>query len=133
MKALLVPSALLFSAVACSAPPYAAYAIEDDAEAVSQVVVGDATLQDVLRAGRPLVERMAPDDNLRVIVPIRNIDDEPIQVLAQMAFLDLQRQPLPDETNRQVLTLAPGMTQNFESISRGRKAADFVLRLTWNK
>lgn len=120
-------------AAACSAPPYPAYAIEDDAEEIAQVVVADVTLQDVVRAGRPLVERVGTDDLLRVIVPIRNVDDEPIQVLAQIAFLDRERRPLPDETNRQVLLLAPGMTSNFEALSRGSKAADFVLRLTWNK
>ncbi len=123
----------LLLGAACNAPPYAAYAIEDDAEAIAQVVVADATLQDVVRAGRPLVERVGGDGLLRVVVPIRNVDDEAIQVLAQMAFLDSERRPLPDETNRQVLLLAPGMTSNFEALSRGGKAADFVLRLTWNK
>lgn len=118
---------------ACSGPPYPAYAIEDDAEAIAQVVVADASLQDVVRAGRPLVERVGTDDLLRVVVPVRNVDDEAISVLVQMAFLDRERRPLPDETNRQVLLLAPGMTSNFEALSRGSKAADFVLRLTWNK
>ncbi len=125
--------ALFLLLTACNAPPYAAYAIEDDAEEIAQVVVGDASLQDVVRAGRPLVERVQPEDLLRVVVPIRNVDDEPIAVLAQMAFLDRERRPLPDETNRQVLLLAPGMTSNFIAVSRGAKASDFVLRLTWNK
>ncbi len=124
---------LVLLSTACSAPPYAAYAIEDDAEAIAQVVVNDASLQDVVRAGRPLVERVGPDDLLRVIVPIRNIDDEAISVLAQVAFLDRERRPLADETNRQVLLLGSGMTSNFEALSRSSKAADFVLRLTWNK
>jgi hypothetical protein len=132
MKSTLSPW-LLLALAACAAPPYPALAIEDDAEQVAQVVVADATLQAIVRAGRPLVERLRPDDYLRVIVPIRNIDLEPIQVLAQMAFLDEQRQPLPDETNRQVLILPAGGTQNFEAISRGARAADFVLRLHWNK
>ena len=70
---------------------------------------------------------------LRVVVPIRNVDDEPISVLVQAAFLDNQRQPLPDETNRQVLLLPPGGTSNFEAISRQSRASDFVVRLSWNK
>lgn len=124
---------LLLLAAACSAPPYPAYAIEHDAESVSQVVVGDASLQSVVRAGQPLVERTSPDNQLRIVVPIRNIDDEQIQIMAQVAFLDAQRRPLPDESNRQVMTLSPGSTLNYVSVSRSQKAADFVLRLTWNK
>ena len=133
MKYLMLPFAVSLFATACSAPPYAAYAIEDDAEAIAQVVVADASLQAVVRAGRPLVERIQPGDFLRIVVPIRNIDDEPIQILAQAAFLDGQRQTLPDETNRQVLLLPPGGTSNFEALSRQPRAADFVLRLSWNK
>lgn len=117
----------------CSSPPYPAYAIENDAEAVSQVVVADGTLQDILRAGHPLVERVQPDDCLRVVVPVRNIDDEPIQVLWQIAFLDSRHLPLPDETNAQVLLLPAGGTSNVQALSRGPRAADFVLRLMWNK
>jgi hypothetical protein len=123
-------SLLLF---ACSAPPYPAFAIEDDAEGTAQVVVADASLQSVVRAGRPLVERTPQGDFLRIVVPIRNVDDEPIQVLVQASFLDSQRQQLPDETNRQVLLLPPGGTSNFEAISRQSRAADFVVRLSWNK
>lgn len=128
----LAPMALVALA-ACSAPPYPAYAIEDDAELIAQVVVADATLQDILRAGPPLVERLPPENYLRVVVPIRNIDVEPVQVLAQFAFLDEQRRPLSDETNRQVRILPAGGTENFEAISSGPRAADFVLRLMWNK
>lgn len=126
-----VPTMLLLCA--CSSGPYPAYAIENNAEQVSQVVVADGSLRDVVRAGVPLVERMAPDDNLRIVVPIQNIDDEPIQVLAQVAFLDAQRRPLPDETNRQVMILPAGSISNFEAISRNRRAAEFTLRLSWNK
>jgi uncharacterized protein YcfL len=132
MRLAAVPFALLLTACG-SAPPYPAYAIEDDAEAITQVVVTDASLQAVIRAGRPLVERLKTDDYLRVVVPVRNVDDEPIQVLAQMAFLDAQRQSLSDETNRQVLIIPPGGTSRFEALSRDARAADFVLRLSWNK
>ena len=133
MKALSTASALLLLA-ACEAPPYPALAVDSDAEAGSQVVVSDASLQTVVRiVGHPLVERMNPDGQLRVIVPVRNIDNEEIQVLAQFAFLNAQRQPLPDETNSQVKILRAGSTMNLEAISRGRDAADFTLRITWNK
>ena len=123
----------LLALSACGSPPYPAYSIGNDAERVSQVVMSDAILQEILRAGVPLVERLQPEDYLRVVVPIRNVDDEPVQVLAQMSFLDRERRPLLDDTNRQVMILPAGGTSNFEAISRGPQAEDFVLRLSWNK
>ncbi len=133
MKPTLLTIAFPLLLLACSAPPYPAFAIEDDAESAAQVVVADATLQAVVRAGRPLVERTPQGDFLRIVVPIRNIDDEPISILVQASFLDSQRQQLPDETNRQVLLLPSGGTSNFEAISRQSRASDFVVRLSWNK
>jgi hypothetical protein len=133
MKELSITSALLLLAACMAAPPYPALAIDSDAEVASQVVVSDASLQSVVRVGHPLVERMNPDGQLRVIVLVRNIDNEEISVLAQFAFLNAQRQPLPDETNSQAKILRAGSTMNLEAISRGRDAADFTLRLTWNK
>ena len=133
MKALSIPSALLLLA-ACSAPPYPALSIEGDVEATSQVVVADASLQGCLYVvGRPLVERMNPDGQLRVIVALRNTASDEIRFRTQFAFLNKNREPLPDETNTQVRVLGPGMTMNVESISRGREAADFTLRLMWDK
>ncbi|MBK8099906.1 MAG: hypothetical protein IPK26_22620 [Planctomycetes bacterium] len=117
----------------CSSPPYAAYAIEDDAELVSHVVVADGSLQDVVRVGQPLVERMPGNNALRVVVPIRNVDDEPIEILAEMSFQTVQKTPLMDDTNRQYKRIAAGHTINFEAISRKQEAADWVLRLSWNK
>ncbi len=119
-------------AACSSAPPYAAYAIEDDAELGNHVVVADKALRDVIRVGHPLVERV-PGDNLRVVVPIRNIDDDPVQVLAQLDFRDRQQRPLGDSTNRQVMTIPPGMTVNFECISVRSDAMDYILRIGWNK
>lgn len=133
MKPQLLVSLFSVLAVACSSPPYPAFAIEEDAESQSQVVVTDALLQSLVRAGRPLVERTQNGDFLRIVVPIRNIGVESISILAQAAFLDGQRQPLPDETNRQVLMLPAGGTSNFEAISRQSRASDFVVRLSWNR
>ena len=118
---------------ACGTPPYPAYAIEDDAERIAQVVVADGILQEILRVGTPLVERLQPDDYLRVLVPVRNVDDEPVQILAQLSFVDAEGRPLQDDTNRQVMMLPSGGTVNFVAISQGPRAEDFVLRLMWNK
>jgi len=115
----------------CAARPYPAYAIENDAEMISNVVVSDGSLQGVVRVGKALVERTKGGE-LRVVVPVRNIDDEPIQLLAQISFQDAQRQPIGDTTNRQIAIIPPGGTVDMEWISRSQLAADYVLRLGWN-
>lgn len=124
---------LLLLSACSSAPPYAAYAIEDDAELGNHVVVSDKSLRDVIRIGHPLVERIPGGDNLRVVVPVRNIDDDPVQVLAQLDFRDRQQRPLGDSTNRQVMTIPAGMTVNVEAISVRADAMDYILRLSWNR
>lgn len=125
--------AVLTLLAACSSPPYAAYAIEDDAEQIASVVVSDSGLQGVVRVGRAKVDRRPADDQLRVVVPVRNIDDEQIQLLAQISFRDAQQAPIGDTTNRQIVTIPAGGTVDLEFFSRNREAADYVLRLGWNK
>lgn len=125
-------AALAALSAACSSAPYAAYAIENDAELVASVVVSESSLQNVVRVGRALVARL-PGGELKVVVPIRNIDDEQIQVLAQISFRDEQRRPVGDTSNRQVLTLAPGATLDVQWISTSVDASDYVVRLHWNK
>ncbi len=124
-------SLLLLSACS-SSPPYPAYAIEDDAEVIASVVLSDIGLQEVVKIGHAHVDRK-PDGQLHVIVPVRNIDDEQIQVLAQISFRDAQQAPLGDTTNRQVLTIPPGSTLDLEFLSRNREAVDYVVRISWNK
>jgi hypothetical protein len=125
---------LVLGLAACgSAPPYAALAIEDDAEMMSNVVVADGELLDVIRVGRAAVERVPGTNQLKVIVPIRNIDDEQIQVRMQVSFLDAQRLPIGDDTNEQVKLLDPGSTQAHTVISKSDKAKDWVLRINWNR
>lgn len=116
-----------------SVPPYAAYAIEDDAELVASVVVADGALQQVVRVGRARVDRKPADGQLRVMVPIRNIDDEQIQILAQINFQDAQKLSIGDTTNRQVVTIPAGSTVDLQFVSQSREAVDYVLRLNWNK
>lgn len=131
-----LPTALLLSflSVACSsAPPYAAQAIEDDAEAMSNVVVADAELHDVVRVGRAGVDRVPGTNQMKVVVPIRNIDDEPIQVLVQVSFQDGRKMPIGDETNDQVQLIAPGQTITHQAISKSAEAQDWVMRIRWNR
>ena len=124
---------VLLSTACSSAPPYAALAIEDDAEMTSNVVVADSKLYDIIRIGSPFVERVAGTNQLKVSVPIRNIDDEPIQILAQVSFLNERKQPIGDDTNKQVKLLAPGDTVTHVAISKQAEAKDWVLRLSWNR
>lgn len=129
---LAVSTASLFLS-ACNPPPYPAWSETNDAELVSQVVVSDARLQDVVRIGRVLATRAQPENNLRIVVPVRNIDDEPIRILAQFSFLTAQKEPLLDDTNRQVRIIPSGGTVNLECFSRSAQAADWTLRLSWDK
>lgn len=127
-----LPCVLSFLLAACAGgAPYPAYALEDDAEQISNVVVSDSALQSVIRVGRAQLSRTS-GGALRVIVPIRNIDDEAIQILAQVSFTDAAHQSIGDTTNRQVHLLQPGQTLDLDWTSRGSQAADYVLRLGWN-
>ena len=112
--------------------PYAALAIEDDAEQVSNVVVTDPDLYEVIRVGRAGVERVAGSDQIKVMVPIRNISGDTLQVRVQTSFLNLQKQPIGDETNQQVQILSPGMTVTHTVMSRTSAARDWTMRITPN-
>ncbi len=129
----LSPVLALVALAACAAPPYAALSIEADAELESNVVVADAELRDVVRVGRFGVERVAGTNQLKVVVPVRNIDDEPIQVLVQTSFLDGQKRPIGDDTNQQVKILGPGMTTMVVVTSKMETAQDWTMRLAWNR
>ena len=120
-------------AAACSVPPYAALPIEDDAEAISNVVVADGELLDVVRVGRAAVERVPGSNQLKVMVPIRNIDDEPIQVLVQVSFLDGRGDHIGDDTNQQVKLIGPGSTLPVVVLSKEDRAQDWRMRLSWNR
>jgi PBP1b-binding outer membrane lipoprotein LpoB len=117
----------------CSAPPYAAQAIENDAELTSNVVVADDELYDVVRVGRAGVERVPGTNQLKISVPVRNIDDEQIQVLLQVSFLNSQKMPIGDDTNQQVKLIGPGSTYTHVVFSKQPEAQDWTLRISWNK
>jgi hypothetical protein len=116
-----------------SAPPYAALPIEDDAEMESNVVVADKELLDVVRTGRAGVERVPGSNQLRVMVPLRNIDDETIQVLVQVSFLDGRKMPIGDDSNQQVKIIGPGSTMPLTFTSKSDAAQDWTMRVSWNR
>jgi len=122
-------SALLGLAGCSGARPYAARAIEGDAEMTSNVVVSTSALYDAIRVGRAGVERLTPSNQLKVVVPIRNISSDTLQVRVQTSFLDLERQPIGDETNQQVQILSPGATVTHTVISSKAAARDWTMRI----
>ena len=122
-------SGLLAFASCGGARPYAALSIEDDAEMVSNVVVSNGGLYDAIRVGRAGVQRIPTSDQLKVMVPIRNISNSTLQVRVQTSFLDLERQPIGDETNQQVQILSPGATVTHTAISSTTAARDWTMRI----
>jgi len=133
MKPLLASLALLLVATACSSgPPYAALRFEDETE-LGNVRVTNAELHDIIRISTPNVDRVAGSNQLKVMVPIRNIDDEPIRVLVQVRFLDGRRLPIGDDTNRQVKVIGPGATMPYIAISNGDLAQDWEMDISWDR
>jgi hypothetical protein len=125
---------LLFALAACSSgPPYVVQSFEEDPEERFNVVVTDAELYDVVRVGRAAADRVPGSNQMKVMVPIRNIDDEPIEIMVQVSFLDSGRAPIGDDTNRQYKMLAPGATVPLVFVSKQETARDWTMRISWNK
>ncbi|MCK5944780.1 MAG: hypothetical protein KAI24_22520 [Planctomycetes bacterium] len=125
-------SALTLTAACGGTRPFAALPIEDDAEMISNVVITDEDLYDAIRVGRAGVERIDTSNQLKVVVPIRNISDGTLQIRVQTSFLNLEKQPIGDDTNQQVQILSPGMTINHVAISSKPQARDWTMRIIPN-
>jgi hypothetical protein len=133
-RRLAFPGLLALTLSACaSGPPYPAQPIEGDAESISNVVVTEENLEAIVRVGRANVERVSGTNQLRVMVPIRNIADEPIQVLVQVSFLDGRQTVIGDDTNRQLHMIAAGATLPITVLSRTDVAQDWTMRIGWNR
>ena len=118
---------------ACSSTaPYAALPIEDDAEMTTNVVVTNADLSEVIRVGRAGVQRIEGTNQLKVIVPIRNIGEHQVQVRVQTSFLNLEKQSIGDDTNAQVQIIGPGATISHSVTSKFAEARDWVMRIVPN-
>jgi hypothetical protein len=123
---------IVLLATSCSSPPYAARMIGDGGT-VANVVINEGSLYDRVCVGSPSVTRIEGTNQMKVIVPILNLDDETIQVLVRVSFLNQQRQPIGDDTNRQVQLIGPGMTVAYTAISKQEDAQDWVMLLGWNR
>lgn len=124
--------AFVLSLPACSSAPHSALPMNENLLPVANVEISDSRLKDIVRVGQPVIDRIAGSNQMRVSVRLTNIDQERIQVLAQVAFLDADRHPIGDETNKQVLILAPGDVVTHVAISNKAEAVDWVMRIRWN-
>lgn len=132
MKALIKISSLLALSLlpACgSTAPYAALPIDDAREMMTNVHVTNAQIRRWVRVGRAGVQRIEGTNQLKVVVPIRNITRNPLQVRVQTSFLNLERQPIGDDTNEQVQVISPGMTINHTVTSRSSEARDWSMSI----
>ena len=66
------------------------------------------------------------------MVPIRNISSRTLQIRVQTSFLNLQKQPIGDDTNQQVQILSPGMTVTHTVMSGTTAARDWTMRIIPN-
>lgn len=112
--------------------PYPGQAIEDDAEQATNVVVSSTRLHRDLRFGRASVKRVEGTNQLKVIVPIRNVGDDGLQVRVQVSFTDLEKLPIGDETNFQVALIGAGETYSHSVTSATSQARDWILRVVPN-
>lgn len=130
-----IPGLLLLVLSACaSGPPYPMRVMEADAESISNVVVTEENLEAILcLAGRPGVERVPGTNQLRVVVTIRNIANEPVEVLVQVGFLDGRRTPIGDETNQRLYMIPANGTLPITVLSRNDIAQDWTMRVGWNR
>ncbi|MFK7738865.1 MAG: hypothetical protein AB8H80_00980 [Planctomycetota bacterium] len=98
----------------------------------TNVVVSTTGVQDDIRVGRAGVQRIDGSNQLKVLVPIRNISDHTVHIRVQTSFLNLEKQPIGDDTNQQVQILSPGMTINHVAVSKTDEARDWVMRIGEN-
>ena len=126
---------LLLALCACSSsPPYPVRMIgSGDAENMSNVVVLEENLRDmIVMVERANVERVPGSNQLKVMVPLRNISSEQIEVLVQVSFLDGRRAPIGDDTNQRLHLIGPGATLPLTLLSKSDAAQDWTMRISWN-
>lgn len=112
-----------------STAPYAALPIDDAREMLTNVHVTNAQIRRKVRVGRAGVQRIEGTNQLKVVVPIRNITRNPLQIRVQTSFLNIERQPIGDDTNEQVQVISPGMTINHVVTSRSSEARDWSMNI----
>lgn len=122
----LLPAALL---AGCAAPPFAALAF-DGVGRVDCATVVDTELFDVLRVGEP---RLTRDGVARFGLPVQSLDDEPLDVLATVRFVDAAGQAVPGAAVRQRLRLLPGEVTTCVAEAADPVAAAAVVEFDWDR
>lgn len=117
-------SGLVFP-LACSSTPMPADGVSDDEVSTYREIFAD-DLRGEVEVERPVMQR-TPQNQLKVVVPLRNVSGDDLRVLVQIQFLDELGAPSGDETNRQVMILPRGGTKAFTATSLTSNARDYKL------
>lgn len=97
------------------------------------VEFSDPDLAYAVELGPAVAERLEASNNLKVIVPIKNITDEQVQLLVQMEFRDANDYPIGDNTPSRVMILERGASKDFSATSLNPVAMAYKMRLRWNR
>ena len=117
----------------CSTIWLPAHSIENEKVFAPGIIVHGDSLQGILRAGRPRTESVRPDQRLRVVVPIRNIDIEPVRVVVELRFLQADAGQITEVRRQTVLSLSSMEVREAELTSSGPGVFGFEVRLMWDK
>ena len=117
----------------CSTIWLPAHSIENEKVFAPGIIVHGDSLQGILRAGRPRAELVWPDQRLRVVVPIRNIDIEPVRVVVELRFLQADAGQITEVRRQTVLSLSSMEIREAELTSSGPGVFGFEVRLMWDK
>lgn len=130
-KAVLSLVALALSG--CSTIWLPARSIENEKHSAPGIIVHGDSLEGIVRAGPPQAESVWPDQRLKVVVPIRNIDIEPIRVVVEIRFLEAEAGRIAEVRRRVVLSLESMEVRQAELSSSGPGVFGFEVRLMWDK
>lgn len=117
----------------CSTIWLPAHSIENEKVFAPGIIVHGDSLQGILRAGRPRAESVWPDQRLRVVVPIRSIDIEPVRVVVELRFLQADAGKITEVRRQTVLSLSSMEVREAELTSSGPGVFGFEVRLMWDK
>ncbi len=86
------------------------------------------SLADLLVASRPMVEGPTPQQPMRVVVPIRSIQNAMTRVQYQFTWLDAQGRPV-DTSGWKYEAVPPRMERFFEGSALSTEATDWRLEI----
>ena len=117
----------------CSTVWLPVYSVEVDTDQVPGVVVRSETLQGVLRVGTPSLDLLAGSGGQVVLgLPVRNIDIEPIRVVAELRFLAADSQGVREHKQRAVMELPSMEVRELRVVSAVTGVFGFEARFTWD-